>query len=206
MRLGSSPRMKRNSLIINGAPAGTRTPNQLIKSQLLCRLSYRGNCLLNRGSASPIALKYAWIRGESKEEKSHAPLPPPFGSGGGTSGGTRACSGSASQDQDSSLVLLWPEPVPFWLVGFRRRDRDRRDRPDEAPLSDRSELPLDCPEPLPRPPPPPRRRWLGRRLPERFPRFDDSAPSLLSGRSLAGDGCPKRLSWVAELEGALWAV
>ena len=27
----------------NGAPVGTRTPNQLIKSQLLYQLSYRGN-------------------------------------------------------------------------------------------------------------------------------------------------------------------
>src|SRR5437667_12631648 len=29
----------------SGAPVGTRTPNQLIKSQLLYQLSYRGNIL-----------------------------------------------------------------------------------------------------------------------------------------------------------------
>jgi hypothetical protein len=29
----------------NGAPVGTRTPNQLIKSQLLYQLSYRGKVL-----------------------------------------------------------------------------------------------------------------------------------------------------------------
>ena len=30
----------------NGAPVGTRTPNQLIKSQLLYQLSYRGNIII----------------------------------------------------------------------------------------------------------------------------------------------------------------